>query len=59
MECEMNEWKCAFYLFFNIFPSTRSLPTESFFTDIYGLKFCVQFLHYDLQSSGMLRSMDC
>jgi len=37
----------------------RSLPTGSFFTYIYGLKFCVQFLHWDLQSSGMLRSVYC
>jgi len=26
----------------------RTLPTGSLFTDIYGLKFCVQFLHWDL-----------
>jgi len=37
----------------------RCLLTGSFFTDIYGLIFCVQFLHWDLKSSGMLRSVDC
>jgi len=35
----------------------RSLLTGSFFTDIYGPKLCVQFLHSELQSSGMLRSV--
>jgi len=37
----------------------RSLQTGSFFTDIYVPKFCVQFVHWDLQSSGMLRSVYC
>ena len=37
----------------------RRLLMGSFFTDIYGLKFCVQFLQWDLQSSGMLRSVYC
>ena len=36
-----------------------SWPTGSFFTDIYELKFCVQILHWDLQSSGMLHSVYC
>ena len=35
----------------------RRLPKGSFFTDIYGLKFCVHVLHWDLQSSGMLHSV--
>ena len=43
----------------NISPSMRSLPMGSFFTDIHGLKFCVQFLHWDLQSFGVLRSVYC
>jgi len=33
----------------------RSLLTGSLFTVIYGLKFCVQFLHWGLLSSGILR----
>jgi len=37
----------------------RSLSPGSFFTDIYGLKFCVHFVHLDLESSGMLRSVYC
>jgi hypothetical protein len=36
-----------------------NLPKGSFFTDIYGLKFCVCFLHWDLQSSGMLHIVYC
>ena len=35
----------------------RKLPTGSFITNIYGPKFCVQFLQWDLQSYGMLRSV--
>jgi hypothetical protein len=36
------------HLFFkNTSPSMHNLSTGSFFTDIYGLKFCVQFLHCD------------
>jgi len=30
-----------------------------FFTDIYGLKFCVQVLHWDLHSPGILHAMYC
>ena len=37
----------------------RSLPTGSVFTDINGLKFCVQLLHWDLKSSAMLHSVYC
>jgi len=35
----------------------RSLPMGSFFYWHYGLKVRVQFLHWDLQFSGMLRNV--
>jgi len=37
----------------------RSLLMGSFFIYIYGLKFCVQFLHWALHSSGILLSVYC
>jgi len=37
----------------------HSLLTGSIFTDIHVPKFCAQFLYWDPQSSGMLRSMYC
>jgi hypothetical protein len=52
--------KCVFVNFLKILSLQCVAYRQSpFFTDIYGLKFCVQFLHCDLQSSKKLRSVNC